>query len=115
MSRPRAAWCGARLPRGKQMIVKRVGPLSMGKISFVVYAVIGLIIGAIVALLALFGAALGDAGSSGPFLGMALGVGAIIILPIFYGLLGFLAGLIGAAIYNVAAGMVGGVEVDLQQ
>lgn len=97
------------------MVVKRVGPLSLAKISFVVYAFIGLIVGGFVALFALFGAALADAGSSGPFVGMAMGVGAIIILPILYGIIGFLAGLIGAAIYNVAAGIIGGVEVDLQQ
>lgn len=97
------------------MVVKRVGPLSLAKISFVVYALIGLIVGCVVALLALFGAALGGVGTTGPFVGMALGVGAIIALPILYGIIGFLAGLIGAAIYNAAAGMIGGVEVELQQ
>ena len=96
------------------MVVKRIGPLSAAKISFALYAIIGLIVGAFVALISLAGVALGDRGSTGPFLGMALGMGAIIVMPIFYGVLGFLIGLISAAVYNLAAGIVGGVEIDLQ-
>jgi hypothetical protein len=45
---------------------------------------------------------------------MLFGVGAIIILPIFYGALTFVFALIGAALYNAVAGWVGGVEMDLQ-
>jgi hypothetical protein len=96
------------------MVVKRVAPLSAAKVSLFLYACIGFIVGAFVALIGLMGVALGDRGSLGPFMGMALGVGAIVVLPIFYGVLGFLAGLIGAAVYNVAAGIVGGVEIDVQ-
>jgi hypothetical protein len=96
------------------MVVKRVAPLSVAKVSLFIYACIGFIVGAFVALIGLMGVALGDRGSLGPFMGMALGVGAVIALPIFYGVLGFLGGLIGAAVYNVAAGIVGGVEIDLQ-
>jgi hypothetical protein len=100
------------------MVVKRIGPMSLAKICLALYGIIGLIVGAFVALIALVGAglgsSLGDAGSAGPFMGMAMGVGAIIVLPIFYGVLGFLVGLISAAVYNVAAGIVGGVELDLQ-
>ena len=96
------------------MVIKRIGPLSVAKISFVLYAFIGLIVGACVALIGMAGFALGDAGRTGPFLGMALGVGAVIVMPVFYGVLGFLVALIGAAIYNLAAGIVGGVEIDVQ-
>ena len=100
------------------MVVKRVGPMSLAKVCLALYGMIGLIVGVFVALIALLGAgigsSLGDAGSAGPFVGMALGVGAVIVLPILYGVLGFLVGLIGAAVYNVAAGIMGGVEVDLQ-
>jgi len=38
---------------------------------------------------------------------------AIIIFPILYGILGGIGGAIGAAIYNLAAGWVGGLEVDI--
>lgn len=96
------------------MIVRRIGPLSAAKISCALYALIGLIVGAFVALISLAGVALADRGSTGPFLGMALGIGAIIVMPLLYGVLGFLIGLISAAIYNLAARLVGGVEIDLQ-
>ena len=43
--------------------------------------------------------------------GPMLGVGAVIVLPIFYGCIGFVGGAIGAALYNVFAAMVGGVAV----
>jgi hypothetical protein len=43
----------------------------------------------------------------------AFGVGAVVILPIMYGVFGVLGGAVGAALYNVFAGMVGGVEVDM--
>jgi hypothetical protein len=43
-----------------------------------------------------------------------LGVGAIFILPIFYGGIGFIGMLIAAWLYNVIAGFVGGIELDVQ-
>jgi uncharacterized membrane protein len=39
-------------------------------------------------------------------------IGAIIIAPICYAILGFIGGLIGAVVYNFAAGMIGGIEVE---
>jgi len=45
---------------------------------------------------------------------MMFGVGAIIFLPIFYGVLGLVAGAIGAALYNLFAGMLGGIELETE-
>lgn len=42
------------------MAVKRIGPLSAAKVSFVLYALIGLVVGAFVALIGMMGFALGD-------------------------------------------------------
>jgi uncharacterized membrane protein len=47
------------------------------------------------------------------FMGALFGVGAIVFLPIMYGAIGACAGAIGAAIYNLVAGAVGGLELDL--
>jgi len=41
------------------------------------------------------------------------GVGFAIALPIIYGLCGFIFTAIGCALYNWVAGMVGGIEVQL--
>jgi len=98
------------------MIVKRVGPLSLAKIAAVLYAGIGLIIGALFSLIGMAGVAGGLANDrpGGAIFGALFGVGAIIILPIFYGCLGFVFSLIGAALFNLAAGMTGGLEIDAQ-
>jgi hypothetical protein len=42
------------------------------------------------------------------------GIAGIVVLPIVYGILGFITTLIGAWLYNVLAGMVGGVELEVQ-
>lgn len=46
--------------------------------------------------------------------GLMFGVGAIIILPLFYGVVGFVVSAIGAAVYNVIASVTGGIEVQLE-
>ena len=107
------------------MVIKRVGPLSCAKIAGTVYAIMGLIIG-IVSLLALAGGLLsnpgirsgggGFASSSGigAGAGAMLGVGAIVFFPILYGCMGFIVTLIGAWLYNVVSGLVGGIEMDVE-
>ncbi len=95
------------------MVIKRVGPLSCAKLSGTLYALIGLLIGGIVSMIAMAGGAASD-NTFGQGMGAALGVGAIVLFPILYGLMGFVATLIGAWLYNIVAGMVGGIEIDVQ-
>jgi transmembrane protein DUF3566 len=95
------------------MIIKRIGPLSVAKLTGMLYAILGLIFGGIFSLIALAGG-LASNTDGGAGIGAILGVGAVIAFPILYGLIGFVATLIGAWLYNVAAGVVGGVEVDIQ-
>ena len=95
------------------MTITRVGPLSVAKIAGILYAGIGLIIGAFFSLFAMVGglAAAANNDGAGAF-GAIFGLGAIILAPIFYACLGFVMSLIMAALFNVAASIVGGVEVD---
>ena len=96
------------------MVIKRVGALSLAKIAAVLYAGIGLLIGLVVALASLvWGSSFSGSGMPS-FLGSVVGVGAIIILPICYGIIGFVGTLIAATIFNVAARITGGVEIEVQ-
>lgn len=40
------------------------------------------------------------------------GVGAVIALPIFYGILGIVMGALSAALYNLFAGIFGGIDIE---
>lgn len=95
------------------MVVRRVSPLSLAKISGLLYAFLGLLIGAFVSLFSFVASGMLPERDAGPF-AMLFGVGAIVVLPIFYGVIGFIGSLIMAALYNLVAGMVGGIEVDVQ-
>ena len=95
------------------MVINRVGPLSTAKVGGIIYAVFGLLVGALISLAAMAGA-LGNQDAGGAAFGAVLGVGAIIFMPLMYGFFGFLSLLIAAALYNVVASAVGGVEIDIQ-
>jgi hypothetical protein len=74
--------------------------------------IVGIFVAAAVSLGALAGSMLTE--SSSPLLGLVLGFGAIILCPIFYGILGFLSGLIAAGLYNWVVGFTGGIELELE-
>jgi hypothetical protein len=95
------------------MILRRIGPLSVAKVSGVLYAIMGLLFGAIVSLISLVAASVRPGSDAGPFAAL-FGVGAIIWLPLFYGCIGFVASLVMAALYNAVAGMVGGIKLEVQ-
>jgi hypothetical protein len=97
-----------------KIVVRRIGVISLAKIQGVLYALLGLLYGAVFSLIAMMGAAFMNAAgsSSSNAFGMLFGVGSIIIFPIFFGIFGFIAGLIIGALYNLVAGMVGGLELD---
>lgn len=100
--------------------VKRVNAVSLAKIQGIIMAIFGLLGGIIMAG---FGGMIGSlsrqAGAGGAALpagfGLAFGVGGIIFLPIVYGILGFIAGLISGWIYNLVAKWVGGIELELTE
>jgi hypothetical protein len=47
-------------------------------------------------------------------LGSIFGIGAIVIFPIMYGVLGVIGGVIMAALYNLVASITGGLEIEVQ-
>jgi hypothetical protein len=97
------------------MVITRVGPLSVAKIAGILYAILGLAIGALFSLIGLAGMAGGLAAENREtaVFSALFGVGAIIALPILYGVIGFVMMLIMAALFNLGARLAGGVEVDV--
>ncbi|HRO28218.1 MAG TPA: hypothetical protein PK743_06485 [Luteimonas sp.] len=97
------------------MIIKKLDVLSVGKITGVIAAAFGLLAGLI--LLVFGGMLAGLAGSSGegnPLLAVGGGIFGVIALPIIYGFFGFIGGLIQALIYNLAAGVIGGIRIETE-
>jgi hypothetical protein len=99
------------------VVVKRVGALSLGKVMGALYALLGLIFGAFFAFFSLLGAAIGAANSesSDALFGLLFGFGSVIFLPLFYGVLGFVFGLIAALLYNGVARLIGSVEIEIEE
>lgn len=102
----------------KKAMVKRIEPLSAGKIFAGIYGVIGVILGVIYFFVILAFATIAGAASNYVWLGLLGGIvgglfaGALIVG--MYALIGFLVGLLGAVIYNVAAHKLGGLQVEVE-
>ena len=93
-----------------------VAPLPIGKIFGVLYALFGLIFIPFFAIAGLAGlfAETGQNNAAGAGL-MAGGMIAMaVIFPIMYGIMGFLGGVIFAAMYNLIARWIGGLEFEVE-
>jgi hypothetical protein len=82
-----------------------VGALSCAKVTGLLYVILGLVFGACISLVSILGLIPEGAG-------MFFGAGAIVVLPIVYGLFGFIGALIMTSLFNLAVGITGGIEVD---
>jgi hypothetical protein len=100
------------------MVIRRIGVWSAARLYGAILGCLGLLFGACFALAATVGGMAGalrnsDSGLASGALGALFGVGAIIFLPLFYGVLGVVSGAIVAALYNLFAGMFGGIEIEM--
>lgn len=100
--------------------LRHVNVVQLALVLAVLYALIGVIIGLVwwlvVSPLMLAGMKStmgGGAAGAGMLAGM--GIFAVIAFPIFYAIVGFIGGLLYAALYNLAARWTGGVEMTLEQ
>lgn len=92
-------------------VVKRISPGSAFKVGGVLYAFLGLILGFF------FASMMGVASMNDQLpavLRVGAGIGAILIFPILYGILGAIMLSLGALVYNLASEWVGGLEVDIE-
>ena len=90
--------------------IKRVGVLSLAKIIGLIYLVIGFMIWLFMGCFMLFG--LMAQPTETPAEAMVL-LCFVCFIPFFYGFMGFAGGAIIAAVYNLLAGRIGGIEVEL--
>ena len=103
-----------------EMTIRRFSVFSVAKIQGLLAFVIGLLIGIIYGLFfMIFGAAMSslaprDSQVMGGAGAIVIGLVIMIAVPVFYGILGFIGGAIGALVYNLAAGVVGGVRFELE-
>jgi hypothetical protein len=97
--------------------VRHVGPGSAFKIGLILYGIIGLLLGIVMACVSMVAGSLGSLGHSAVpgarSFGLGMGFGAIIFFPLLYGLFGGVFAAVGAVLYNAVAGWVGGLEVDI--
>lgn len=91
--------------------IKRVSPLQAGKMLGLLYACLGLLFIPIF-LVASIGMAQLPEAQRGPF--ALVGVGFALAAPVIYGVMGFIFGVISAALYNVAAKWIGGLEIEVE-
>jgi len=104
-----------------EMTIRRFNVFSVAKIQGFLAFVIGLLIGVLYGFaFMIFGAAISSLAPQGDSQAMG-GVGAIVIglvimiaVPVLYSIIGFIGGAIGALVYNLAAGVVGGVKFELE-
>ena len=82
--------------------IRRFGVGQTAKVVGVLYAIMGLVFVPFVLIASMLAP---DKSQLGPGFALAL--------PIIYGVLGFIFTAIGCAIYNLVAGLVGGIEVEL--
>jgi hypothetical protein len=92
-------------------IIKSVGVLSVARILGLLYACIGLISAPLFLIAGASWAALGQ--QNNPLAGI-FGVGFAVLMPVAYGIMGFVMGAISALLYNLFAKWVGGFELEIE-
>ena len=92
--------------------LRRVGVMFLAKLFGLVMAAFGLFAGVIYS----FGGAVIDIVTTHSVNGgTALAFLALVGMPAIFGTFGFVAGAVGAPIYNLSAGWFGGIRLDIQR
>jgi hypothetical protein len=100
--------------------IRKLGILSVAKIQSALMLVMSLLIsipyGLIIIIYSILGGSVigGDSGLMVGGGGIVIGLLVMIGLPIMYGVIGFIAGCIGALLYNLFAAWVGGIEIEVE-
>ena len=93
--------------------IKSVGVMSFAKIAGLGYFALGLLLAPLYLFIGLMASIAGRQAGS-PQFPAALFVVLAILSPFLYGGMGFITGAIGALVYNLLAGWVGGIEMEFE-
>lgn len=85
--------------------------MSVAKVSAALYAFFGLIFGVIMTVIALSATGTSEVGA----FGAVFGAGAMIFLPIVYGIMGFIGGFIFALVFNLITPRAGGITIEVEE
>jgi hypothetical protein len=92
--------------------IQSVGVFSLAKISGLTYAVFGLLLSPILLAFGLLQQVLGRGEVRGP--GVAGAIVLAFLVPVLYGVMGFVGGALAAFLYNLLANWVGGIQIELR-
>ena len=98
------------------VILKKIGVISLAKLYSVFMFAIGFFIGlsfSFISYLAKSSFVPGPPPNMAVY--SAIGFWALLIFPVLYGIIGFIAGAIGALLYNLVAKSVGGLELEFDK
>lgn len=93
--------------------LRRVDPFSVFKVMLLLYLFLGIIFAVLMTPVMVFIAATSHAAGAPSFTPL-LTLPFLIAMPVVYAVIGGLTGLIGAALYNLVAGWVGGIKFELE-
>ncbi len=91
--------------------LRNINPIQCGIVSGILYVLLGVIVALLFAPIMSIMTAHMPPGV--PRAAAGLSMGTLLVFPIFYGVLGFIGGIITALVYNLVAGWTGGIEITL--
>ena len=96
--------------------LKRIAPLQAGKMLAACYGLLSLVVVPFMfAAMAIGGMAARSHGGAPPLPFMlGMGMGFVLLLPVLYAVIGFVAGVIGAWVYNLLTKWIGGFEFEFE-
>ena len=97
--------------------IKKLDVWSVTRLSILMYALMGLLFGLFFSAISLGGGWWANSISQAPMPGwytLVYGAGAVVVMPLFYGVFGGLMAALFAWLYNVIAARVGGIRFELE-
>jgi hypothetical protein len=96
--------------------IKKINVLSVSKILGLSFAIMGFIIGIAVGfVMFVIGSAFDAFNGFTTLIAPGLGIVGFIIIPMIYGLVGFIIGGLSTLIYNILASWIGGIEIEVTE